>query len=97
VPAGDLLRTTYFEVDDNFFQQNDGMAMGALYHHSLATSTWSTSEQHKTTLWLRYVDDTFVVWPHGPEHLQDLLNHLNSLEPAIQFTMETEPESAIPF
>jgi hypothetical protein len=37
------------------------------------------SAQHKPSLWLRYVDDTFVVWPHGPEQLQNFLNHLNSL------------------
>ncbi|XP_038069827.1 uncharacterized protein LOC119739063 [Patiria miniata] len=25
----------------------------------------------RLSLWLRYVDDTFVVWPHGPDTLQD--------------------------
>jgi hypothetical protein len=53
------------------------------------------SAQHKKSLWLRYVDDMFVVWPHGPSHLQDFLIHLNSLRPSIQFTMETESENAI--
>jgi hypothetical protein len=48
-------------------------AMGALYHQSLATSTrsilrkWLDFAQHKLSLWLRYIDDTFVVWLHGPE------------------------------
>ncbi|XP_023713370.1 uncharacterized protein LOC111867609 [Cryptotermes secundus] len=55
------------------------------------------SAQHKPSLWLRYIDDTFVVWPHGPEWLQDFLSHLNSLRPSIQFTMEIESESAIAF
>jgi hypothetical protein len=55
------------------------------------------SAQHKQSLWLRYVDDTFVVWPHGPERLQDLLSHLSSLRPPIQFTVETESDSAIAF
>jgi hypothetical protein len=55
------------------------------------------SAQHKPSLWLRYVDDTFVVWPHDPEHLQNFLSHLNCLRPAIQFTMEIESDSAIPF
>jgi hypothetical protein len=43
-----------------------------------------------------YVDDTFVVWPHGPERLQNFLSHLNSLGPSIHFTMEIESYSAIP-
>jgi hypothetical protein len=55
------------------------------------------SAQHKPSLWLRYVDDTFVVWPHGPEHLQNFLGHLNCLRPAIQFTMETESDNTILF
>lgn len=52
--------------------------------------------QHKPSLWLRYADDTFVVWPHGPQQLQNFLSHLNSLRLSIQFTMETEPDTAIP-
>jgi hypothetical protein len=55
------------------------------------------SAQFKPSLWHRYVDDTFVVWPHGPERLQDFLSHLNSLRPSIQFTMEIESDSAIAF
>jgi hypothetical protein len=39
----------------------------------------------------------FVVWPHGPQRLQDFLSHLNSLSTSIQFTIEIEPESAIAF
>jgi hypothetical protein len=45
---------------------------------------------YKPLLWLRYVDDTFVVWPHGLEQLHIFLGHLNSLRPSIRFTMETE-------
>jgi hypothetical protein len=53
--------------------------------------------QHKPSLWLRYVDDTFGVWPHGPSQLQDFLNHLSSLRPSIQFVIEIESENAIAF
>jgi hypothetical protein len=45
---------------------------------------------HKPTKWLRHVDDTFVVWPHGPEKLQQSLHFLNSFRPTIVFTMEVE-------
>jgi hypothetical protein len=55
------------------------------------------SAQHKPLAWLRNVDDTFVVWLHGPERLQNFLSHPNSLRPSIQFTMETESDSAITF
>jgi hypothetical protein len=55
------------------------------------------SAQYKLSLWLRYVDDTFVVWPHGSEQLQNFLNYRNSLRPSIQYTTEIESDSAIPF
>jgi hypothetical protein len=36
------------------------------------------SALHKQSLWFRYVDGTFVVWPHGSEQLQNVLGHLSS-------------------
>ena len=39
--------------------------------------------------WKRYMDDTFTALPQ--EHIQ------NSIEPTIQFTIETEVEGTLPF
>jgi hypothetical protein len=55
------------------------------------------SAQHRRSRWLRCVDDTFVVWPHGSQRLQNFPSHLNSLRPSIQFTLEIESDSAIAF
>jgi hypothetical protein len=52
---------------------------------------------HRPTLWLRYVDDTFVIWPHGPDMLQEFFCHINGIRPTIQFTMVTEAYNKIPF
>jgi hypothetical protein len=52
--------------------------------------------QYKPSLWLQYVDDEFVVWPHGQKGLHYFLSHLNNLRPSIQFTTEIESNSAIP-
>jgi hypothetical protein len=54
------------------------------------------SIQHKQSLWLRYTD-IFVAWPHDPRWLQNILSHLNSLRPSIQFAKEIESGSTIPF
>jgi hypothetical protein len=51
----------------------------------------------KPSCWYRYVDDTFVIWPHGSNTLQDFFIHLNSIKPSIQFTMEIEDNTTIPF
>ena len=48
-------------------------------------------------MWVRYVDDTFVIWPHGKEEMNRFHDHLNGQHPAIQFTREEEVEGRIPF
>jgi len=51
---------------------------------------------HKPACWYRYVDDTFVIWPHGHEKLIEFLNHLNGIQNKIQFTMEIEEAGHLP-
>ena len=50
----------------------------------------------KPSMWLRYVDDTFILWPYQ-EDIQILLDHVNSIRTSIQFTMEKEPDKKLPF
>ena len=47
-------------------------------------------------MWLRYIDDTFILWPHQ-EDVQILMNHVNSIRPSIQFTMEKEQDNKLSF
>ena len=51
----------------------------------------------KPTCGYRYVDDTFVIWPHGKASLTNFLEHLNGLHKNIQFTMEIEENGRLPF
>jgi hypothetical protein len=80
------LTTTYFHFEDKFYQQKEGMAVGNLlslvfsnifmeHFKEIALDT----ADHKPAKWFRYVDNTFVVWPHGPARLQRFLHHLNSM------------------
>ena len=48
-------------------------------------------------MWLRYVDDTFVIWPHGRDKLQDFLSLLNEHHPSISFSFEIEANNTLPF
>jgi hypothetical protein len=80
------------------------VAMGSPLSPVIANLFMETFEQEalelaplKPKLWKRYVDDTFVVWPHGRESLDQFLNHLNSLHSSIKFTMEIEENNQIPF
>jgi hypothetical protein len=47
---------------------------------------WAT---HEPLCWFNYVDDTFVIWPHGPNRLRHFLDHLQSVHQRIQLTTET--------
>ena len=49
-----------------------------------------------TSLKLRYIDDTFILWPHQ-EDVPTLLDHVNSIRPSIQFKMEKEQDNKLPF
>jgi hypothetical protein len=52
---------------------------------------------HKPAKWLRYFDNTFMVWPHGPARLQQFLHHLNSFRPTMKFTIKVEANDTLAF
>jgi hypothetical protein len=43
------------------------------------------------------VDDTFVIWPHGKETLEEFLELLNAGHSSISLTMELEEDGMLPF
>ena len=55
------------------------------------------SATYKPSLWVRYVDDTFVIWSYDRDKLQDFLGHLDNRQESIKFTMEEENAGSIPF
>ena len=98
------LRTTYFQYGNEFFEQRDGAAMGSPLSPVVANIFMEEFENEalqeagsKPRLWLRYVDDTFVIWSQGRDQLEDFLSFLNGRHGNIQFTMEEETDGSIPF
>ncbi|GJQ77708.1 hypothetical protein Trydic_g12829 [Trypoxylus dichotomus] len=51
----------------------------------------------KPKAWFRYVDVTFIIWPHSRDTLDNFLGHLNTQHPEIKFTMEVEKNGVMPF
>ena len=43
------------------------------------------SEIVKPWLWLRYIDDIFVIWAEGEDKLEGFLNRLNNFHPNLKF------------
>jgi hypothetical protein len=92
-----VLTSTYFSFGGQFYEQTDGVAMGSPLCPVISNFFMDDFEEralkqvtHKPLSWFRYVDGTFVIWPHGPEELEGFLDHLNGLHRNIQFTLEMD-------
>ncbi|XP_041461178.1 uncharacterized protein LOC121412434 [Lytechinus variegatus] len=98
------LNSNSFKWRNIYYKQLLGAAMGSPLSPIIANIFMEHFEHQalKTadkppSLWLRYVDDTFVIWPHSTPDLHQFLNHLNNQHPSIKFTMETQRDNSIPF
>ena len=97
------LKNTYFSFQGQFYEQVEGAAMVSpvssivanLYMEYLEQKALSTAPI-PPRFWHRYVDDTFVI--HKKVNKQGFLQHINSVDPAIKFTVEDNKEDgSIPF
>ncbi len=98
------LSNTYLYVGEEFFQQAHGCAMGKPSSPVVAEQFMTSLEEqilhscpHKPALYVRYVDDIFIVWTHGKTLLLEFLECFNTGHPAIRFTMELESHNCLPF
>ena len=97
------LNNTYFVFQDTFYEQTKGAAMGSPISPIIANIFMEAFEQraittalHPPRVWKRYVDDTSVV--QQQKHQQEFLQHINTVDPSIQFTVEEAKEDgSIPF
>ena len=97
------LKNTYFSFQGQFFEQVEGAAMGSPVGPIVANLYMEYLQQkapkHCTPpprFWHRYVDYTFVI--HKEANKQGFLQHINSVDPAIKFTVEDNKEDgSIPF
>ena len=51
----------------------------------------------KPLIWVRYVDDIFIVFKGTPGEFNSFVDYVNSFIPSIQFTVEQERENKLPF
>ena len=95
------LTHTYVLFQGKYYEQVQGAAMGSPISPLIANifmeefEVKALSSIPHPSLWLRFVDDTFVI--NREEHSQDLLHHINSQDPHIQFTVEPTQQGSLPF
>ena len=96
------LSTTNFKYNNTHYQQIFGTAMGSPVSAVMANLVMENLEKRalSTSLaqprfWKRYVDDLCAAVKSGL--VQTLQDHLNNIEPLIQFTVERETNQEIAF
>ena len=91
-----VLSCNNFQFDNKHYLQVGGTAMGTKLAPSFANIFMGWFEDkfvytYKTQplVWKRYIDDIFMIWPHGTEPLNDFVTYLNECHTTIKFTAET--------
>ena len=84
------LCNTYFLFQGQYYEQTQGAAMDPPVSPVLANLYMEAFEDRA------FVDDTFVILKK--DHKEEFLQHINSVDPAIQFTTEEQNEDgSMPF
>jgi hypothetical protein len=88
-----VLSSNCFEFNNEYYEQIQGTAMGTSMAPNYANLFMDQFEQRflatqtkKPIIWLRFIDDIFMVWLHSEESLFTFLENLNSFHPTIKFT-----------
>ena len=94
----------YFQFRNSFYQQKNGLPMGAPLSGLLANiyvehlENWALNSYFlKHVYWGRYMDDVISLWNYGENELRGFLDHLNTYDRNLQFTLEIENANKLPF
>ena len=95
-----VLHSMNFTFNDEHYLQVGGTAMGtgvAPNYANLFMDRFETKAldgwDKKPLLWLRFIDDIFMIWTHGLDELQNFIKYLNEIRPKIKFTHEQSEQS----
>ena len=90
-----VLENNVIEFDEQLFLQLMGTAMGTKMAPNYANIFMGEFEKQaianyhlKPLVWLRFIDDVFMIWTHGQEELDKFVQYLNQIKPSIKFTCE---------
>ncbi len=100
-----ILKQNYFTFNNEYYLQTHGTSMGSPFAPSYANIFMGeieksildvTTHREQPTLWLRFIDDIFMIWGHGENSLRDFHQFINSIHATIKFEMSYS-RTNIPF
>ena len=88
-----LVYVTKGNINDQLFEQKQGTTMGTrmapnyviIFMHYLETN-FLTSYPKQPKIWLRFIDNVFMILKYGEQQLRMFLEVLNKYHPTIKFT-----------
>ena len=90
-----VLKNNIFEFNEKVYRQLRGTAIGTKMAPPYAILFLAELEERflescelKPEVWVRYIDDIFMIWTHGEEKLKKFLEDLNNFHETIKFTSE---------
>ncbi|XP_048698400.2 uncharacterized protein LOC125633326 [Caretta caretta] len=90
-----VLTHNYFTFEDNVYLQISGTATGTRMAPPYANIFMADLEQRFLSscplmplLYLRYIDDIFIIWIHGKEALEEFHHDFNNFHPTINLSLD---------
>ena len=94
-----VLTKNNFQFNGDHYLQIGGTAMGTKAAPGLANCFMGNFEEEhvykyrlQPLVYLRYLDDCFLIWQHSEHELNEFVAYLNNCLPSIKFTMEKSME-----
>ena len=94
-----VLTKNNFDFNDKHYLQVGGTAMGTRAAPSFANLFMADFEEKhvysypiQPPIWLRYIDDIFLIWEKDRSELDKFMTHLNTCHHSIKFTSEISNE-----
>ena len=96
-----VLTKNHFQFNGDNYLQTMGCAMGTKMSPSYASLFMGKFEEdklnhyhHQPLIWLRFLDDIFLIWEYSEEELLDFIKYLNNAHPSIKFTYQYSSDKA---
>ena len=83
-----VLTKNHFQFNGDNYLQTMGCAIGTKMAPSYSPLFMGKFEEDKPLIWLRFLDDIFLIWEYSEEELLDFIKYLNAAHPSIKFTYQ---------
>ena len=98
-----ILKKNYFEFNNKYYLQVSGTAIGtrcapnyAIIFMAELEEEFLEQQTQTPRIWIRFIDDIFMVWNNTLQELDEFINKLNDFHPTINLTKEVN-DFGLPF